>query len=73
MVLFREELKDHLYTILLIVISFWLIFVCLQSPQEKENLVVLLYEEREREREKAKLTKVEENNFICSILTKILI
>lgn len=73
MVLFREELKDHLYTILLIVISFWLVFVCLQSSQEKENLVVLLYEEREREREKAKLTKVEENNFICSILTKILI
>lgn len=73
MVLFREELKDHLYTILLIVISFWLVFVCLQSPQEKANLVVLLYEEREREREKAKLTKVEENNFICSILTKILI
>lgn len=71
MVLFREELKDHLYTILLIVISFWLVFVCLQSPQEKANLVVLLYEERERE--KAKLTKVEENNFICSILTKILI
>lgn len=71
MVLFREELKDHLYTILLIVISFWLVFVCLQSSQEKENLVVLLYEERERE--KAKLTKVEENNFICSILTKILI
>lgn len=71
MVLFREELKDHLYTILLIVISFWLVFVCLQSPQEKANIVVLLYEERERE--KAKLTKVEENNFICSILTKILI
>lgn len=74
MVLFREELKDHLYTLLLIVILFWLGFVCLQSPQEKENLVVLLYEKREREREKAnKLTKVEENNFICSILTKILI
>lgn len=44
MVLFREELKDHLYTLLLIAILFWLGFVCLQSPQEKENLVVLLYD-----------------------------
>lgn len=52
MVLFREELKDHLYTLLLIVILFWLVFVCLQSPQEKANLVVLLYEKRERERER---------------------
>lgn len=51
MVLFREELKDHLYTLLLIVILFWLVFVCLRSPQEKENLVLLLYEKRERERE----------------------
>lgn len=52
MVLFREELKDHLYTLLLIVILFWLVFVCLRSAQEKENLVLLLYEKRERERER---------------------
>lgn len=52
MVLFREELKDHLYTLLLIVILFWLVFVCLRSPQEKENLVLLLYEKREREIER---------------------
>lgn len=52
MVLFREELKDHLYTLLLIVILFWLVFVCLRSAQEKENLVLLLYEKRERERDR---------------------
>lgn len=52
MVLFREELKDHLYTLLLIVILFWLVFVCLRSAQEKENLVLLLYEKREREIER---------------------
>lgn len=52
MVLFREELKDHLYTLLLIVILFWLVFVCLRSPQEKENLVLLLYEKRERARDR---------------------